>query len=212
MLPRCTALICRLQIGQGLTSLKSGKWAFIKPFGWLHFNAKGLCELFKLEIGHCSRVEQIQLMWSNPVIIRTIQCKGHSYFRYSLKKCTESGILLRCKGMKSIDPNFGSLQIITMRRSFSKLNDMILSIYVQPRKLIIKFTVNYIQIVQLVLQERGFTRGAFQQTKMSVQLIEISIIFFHFRIQGVNPVYESKLFTGSPIQLQFTLAASNNFV
>ncbi|MNJ78048.1 hypothetical protein D3C77_756910 [compost metagenome] len=69
-----------------------------------------------------------------------------------------------------------------MRRSFSKLNDMILSIYVQLSKLIIKFTVNYIQIVQLVLQKRGFTRGVFQQTKMADQLIEISIIFFHFRI------------------------------
>ncbi|MOA25876.1 hypothetical protein D3C78_1466280 [compost metagenome] len=59
---------------------------------------------------------------------------------------------------------------------------MILSIYVQLRKLAIEFIVDDIKIVQLVLQERRVSCRASQQTKMFVQFVKIGIVFFHFRI------------------------------
>ncbi|MMZ69348.1 hypothetical protein D1872_321710 [compost metagenome] len=69
-----------------------------------------------------------------------------------------------------------------MWRTFRQLNDMILSIDIQLRKLAVEFTVYDMKIMQLVRQQCRVSCRAFQQTQMIIQFPEVHIIFFHFRI------------------------------
>ncbi|MNW50651.1 hypothetical protein D3C74_281080 [compost metagenome] len=56
--------------------------------------------------------------------------------------------------MEFINPNFRPLQILTIRSSFSKLNDVILCINVQLGQLAIELMIYQAQIMQLVLKQR----------------------------------------------------------
>ncbi|MNV77428.1 hypothetical protein D3C71_1708430 [compost metagenome] len=56
--------------------------------------------------------------------------------------------------MEFINPNLSPLQILTIRSSFSKLNDVILCINVQLGQLAIELMIYQAQIMQLVLKQR----------------------------------------------------------